>query len=141
MKPLPDRIAANAFALSSARGAELLAHLGDFNVWLGDLATMRDDDPRTVVTEDEPTAAQLRMRDFLETLVLARAIELLQPDCRAALSVVYSERKLTESPRDLDCEKRLLEIYDSLKASEQDETTVPQWLSEREHALWGHGRR
>jgi len=141
MKTLPDQIVAEAFALSSARGADLLARLGDFNVWRGDLAMMRGDNPRALVTDGEPTASQPRMRNFLDTLILARAIELLQPECRAALSAAYAERKPTESSSNLDCEKRLLEIYDSLKASAQDETTVPQWISEREHAAAGNRRR
>jgi hypothetical protein len=140
MNTLPDQIVAQAFALSSARGADLLT-------------TMRGDNPRSLVTDDEPPAARPEMRAFLDTIVLARAIELLQPDCRAALSVVYAERKATEPSTNLDgqpgnaqpittnCEKPLLEIHDSLKASAHVETTVPQWVSEREHAAAGDRRR
>jgi len=43
---LLERELIEAFALSGARGAELLERLGDFNVWSGDLATMRGDEPR-----------------------------------------------------------------------------------------------
>ena len=46
MKTPPDEVVTEAFALSRARGAELLARLGDFNVWHGDLAAMRGDEPR-----------------------------------------------------------------------------------------------
>jgi len=146
MTTLPDQIVAEAFALSSARGADLLARLGDFQVWRGDLATMRGDNPRPHTTEDEPPVARPEMRAFLDTLVLARAIELLQPDCRATLSAVYAERKAAGSPAATqpiltNCEKRLLEIYDSLKSTAQDETMVPEWVSEREHAAVGNSGR
>jgi hypothetical protein len=114
---------------------------------------MRRDDPRAPIG-DEPEVMP-PMRGFFDTLVLARAIELLPPVCRAALSAVYAEHKDPASlAADLDtdpayarkfvtnCEQRLFEIYDALATvSPHDEATVPQWVSEREHAAAGSSRR
>lgn len=154
MKTLAGQIVAEAFALSTARGADLLAQLGSFRVWQGDLAAMRRDNPRAPMPNDEPEVVPA-MRVFFDTLILARAIELLQPVCRAALAAVYAEHQDTASlAADLDtdpadaqriltnCEQRLVEIYDSLaKESPHDAATVPQWVSEREHAAAGGSRR
>jgi len=154
MRTLPEHTVAEAFALSSARGADLLARLGSFRVWHGDLATMRGDDPRGPMSNDRPEAAR-PMTVFLDTLVLARAIERLSPVCRAALAAVYAEHKDAASlAADLDtepahaerimsnCEQRLLEIYDALaKDSPGDPATVPEWVSELEHAAAGGSRR
>jgi len=153
MKTLPEKIVSEAFALSNSRGAELLARLGEFNVWNGDLATMRGDSPRASDTPEEPVSTRRTIGVFLDTLLLARAIELLPPVCRAALSAVHAERKgkaslateLDTQPTDAqritaNCEKRLLEIYDSLTTSAANEGTVPQWVSEREHAAVGGSR-
>ena len=150
MKTLPENIVAEAFALSSARGADLLARLGSFKVWQGDLATMRGDHPREPAPDGEPESAQ-PIPGFVDALVLARAIERLQPVCRAALAAVYAGHKDAGSlAADLDtdaayaekimsnCEQRLLEIYHSLA---KDSATVPQWVSEREHAAVSGGRR
>lgn len=153
MKRLPDSAVAEAFALSNARGADLLARLGAFRVWHGDLATMRRDDPRTSDSDhipDVPATPSL----FLDTIVLARAIELLQPICRATLASVYAERKDPAAlAADLDtdaayaqkiltnCEQRLLEIYDSLIESTTDTAAIPQWVSKREQAAAAGGRR
>jgi DNA-directed RNA polymerase specialized sigma24 family protein len=124
VKKLAEDVVAEAFALSGARGADLLARLGDFGVWRGDLATMRGDSPRGPASDGTPEAAR-PMATFLDALVLARAIEGLQPLCRAALTAVYAEQKDSASlAADLDtdaaqaqrivsnCEQRLLEIYD-----------------------------
>ena len=153
MKTLPDKLVAEAFALSNARGAELLARLGEFDVWRGDLASMRGDEPRQPEA-DEQQDSPPTLRIFLDTLVLARAIELLQPVCRAALAATYAETKDPASlAAELDtsteyaqrmvatCERRLLEIYDALTTSEQDQTRMPEWVSEREHAAAGGSRR
>ncbi len=91
---------------------------------------------------------------FLDTILLARAIERLQPICRVTLGAVYAERKDTATlAADLDtdpayaqkiltnCERRLLEIYDSLIESATDTTAMPQWVSEREQAAAAGGRR
>lgn len=155
METLPEQIVAEAFALSNARGADLLVRLGTFRVWQGDLATMRGDDPRGSNASDEAEEAASARDVLLDTLVLAKAIELLQPICRAALAAVYVERKDSSSlAADLDtepayaqrimtnCEQRLLEIYDSLaKSSPADAATIPEWVLEREHAAAGGSRR
>jgi hypothetical protein len=155
MKRLPEGELVEAFALSSARGAELLERLGGFNVWSGDLAAMRNDEPhvrRDVNAEETP---ELEAYNLVDTLVLARAIEILQPICRAALSSIYAHRsgtgsvatELDTSPENAErlvtnCEKRLLEIYESLVQSSGDSRAVPNWVSEREHvAVSGIRRR
>lgn len=155
MKTLPEKVVSEAFALSNSRGANLLARLGEFNVWRGDLATMRGDSPRISDTSEEVTGSERTISLFLDTLLLARAIELLPPVCRAALSAVYAERKnitslateLDGNPADAErltanCERRLMEAYEMLTASARGQGTVPQWVSEREHAaVGGSGRR
>jgi len=122
MMRLPKGVVAEAFALSSARGADLLARLGEFNVWRGDLAQMRGDEPRLAKLEENTESSVPR-----DALVLAHAIELLQPACRAALSAVYAKNGDADSlANELDtdpenshrivsnCEEQLQDIYDSL---------------------------
>ncbi len=155
MKTLPDEVVSEAFALSRARGAELLARLGDFNVWHGDLAMMRGDEPRRGEEAVEGRHEGSTRRVFADTLVLARAIELLQPVCRAALSVAYLDRKDTASVAGelnisaehaerliVNCRERLLEIYESLTTDfASHEAAMPTWVAEREHAAAGSNRR
>jgi hypothetical protein len=153
MKQLPRSAVTEAFALSNARGAELLARLGTYRVWRGDLATMRNDNPRMTAPADE-SGAPSETGVLLDTIVLARAIELLQPVCRAALWSVYAEQKDSAAlAADLEtdpayaqriltrCEQRLLEIYDSLSEDATETATMPQWVSEREKAAAAAGRR
>src|SRR6185369_3455319 len=125
----------------------------DFNVWKGDLAAMRDDEPRVprdVHTEKMP---EQESRNLVDTLTLARAIELLQPICRAALSSVYVHQagagavatELDTSPENAErmvttCEKRLLQIYESLVETSDESRVVPDWVSEREHVVAGGTR-
>src|SRR5687768_6693299 len=111
MKTLPATIVAEAFALSNARGADLLVRLGAFGVWRGDLSAMRGDDPPVPQTTDP--AASPTTPSLVDTLVLSRAIELLPPTCRAALAAVYLEHGHPDANA-ARCEQRLLEIYDSL---------------------------
>ena len=149
MKRLPERGVAEAFALSNARGAELLERLGDFNVWSGDLPTMRNDEPRAP-SDTVERMSERESRNLVDTLVLARAIELLQPICRAALSSVYAHQagtgsvatELDTSPENAEqmvttCEKRLLQIYESLIETSDESRAVPNWVSEREHVAVG----
>jgi hypothetical protein len=112
MRTLPPETVAEAFALSNSRGAELLARLGHFNVWRGDLATMRGDNPQAARSQEStPTPS-------VDGLLLVRAIELLPPSCRAALSAAYAEQgKPQDGQRIASCEKQLLDIYDSLAAA------------------------
>ena len=114
MHTLPAELIAEAFALSNARGADLLVQLGNFGVWRGDLATMRGDAPRAESKSDSRSAS-LEV-EFQEAFVLAKAIELLTPDCRSALAVAYSANGSDRSPDPVrrECERRLLEIYESL---------------------------
>ena len=151
---LLERELIEAFALSGARGAELLERLGDFNVWSGDLATMRGDEPRGARDVKVEKTAEQESRNLVDTLVLARAIELLQPICRAALSSFYVHhaepgsvaKELETSPENAErlltnCEKRLLEIYESLARVSDQPGAVPDWVSEREHVAVGGTRR
>jgi hypothetical protein len=136
-----EDVITEAFALSRARGAALLARLGDFNVWQGDLAAMRRDsppaDPGRAPSKREPVAP------LSETLLMARAIELLQPDCRTVLSRLYGGADDAGGKPSNDtaanCRNRLLEIYMSLQ-SRSGELTTPEWVAEREHAALAHGR-
>jgi len=150
MKKLPAEVVAEAFALSGARGADLLARLADFGVWRGDLSAMRGDDPHEPMPAEAHDATR-PIGDFFDALLLAGAIERLQPVCRAALAAVYAERKDTAAlAADLDtdsahasrivsnCEQHLLEIYDSLA---KESASVPRWVSELEHAGVGGNRR
>jgi DNA-directed RNA polymerase specialized sigma24 family protein len=152
MKTLPPKALAEAFALSGARGADLLARLGAFRVWDGDLATMRGDDPYVEAPggdagSDDPQQEQDGIAELVDTVRLARAIELLNPIHRTALAGVYLEHKDAAAlAADLDtdsasaasfvvrCEQRLAEIYDSLSGTPGAEVTVPQWVSDRDHA-------
>jgi len=152
MKRLSERQLIEAFALSSARGAELLERLGDFNVWTGDLAAMRNDEPRAAADAEEKLP-EPESCNLVDVLLLARAIELLQPICRAALSSVYARHagagsvatELDTSPENAErmvttCEKRLLQIYESLVETSDESRAVPDWVSEREHVAVGGTR-
>ena len=90
--PAPDdALIETALALSHARGAALLAMLGEFDVWHGDLAEMRRDSPRAGSRiEPERTTS----KNLADVLLMARAIELLDGDGK--------ER----------CRNRLIEILD-----------------------------
>jgi hypothetical protein len=146
MEKLPGPIVAEAFALSRSRGADLLVRLGDFDVWRGDLSEMRGDSPRSLQTPADTSAAPTNTTFFFDTLIMARALELLQPVCRAALSALYLDHKDAQPlADDLDtwpeqaeklianCEKRLLEAYVALKAAGTNAPT-PEWAVERELA-------
>src|SRR4051794_6023739 len=152
MKRLSERQLFEAFALSSARGAELLERLGGFNVWTGDLAAMRKDEPGAA-SDAEDELPERESCDLVDTLVLARAIELLQPICRAALASVYAHQpgagsvatELDTTPENAErlvttCEKRLLQIYESLMETSDESGAVPEWVSEREHVAVGGTR-
>ena len=141
---VPDEVIIEAFALSRERGAALLARLGDFNVWHGDVAAMRRDSPRS--DRGDVHAKRSPVVPLAQTLVMARAIELLQPDCRAVLANVYGDddsagralRSGTEATSEryaeaLTCKSRLLEIYASLQGRSGEQAT-PDWVAEREHA-------
>ena len=124
MDRLPEHVLTEAFALANARGADLLVNLGHYDVWRGDLASMRGDRPRHGTPSVEQPAAV-----SLDPLLIARAIETLTPHCRAVLAARYGE-KPQAPPAEVelvtDCERRLLEIYQSF---------------EREHAATSNGRR
>src|SRR5258706_1026498 len=103
---VPEEVIREAFALSRARGAELLTRLGDFDVWQGDLSEMRGDTPRSIpspVVRDHSTE---NTHFLFDTLTMARAIERLRPLCREVLSAVYESGEDTASlARDLETHK------------------------------------
>jgi hypothetical protein len=114
---MSEDVITEAFAFSRARGAALLARLGDFNVWRGDLAEMRGDSPRAKPGHAPPKREPVA--PLSETLLMARAIELLQPDCRAVLSRLYAGADENGGKGSDDtaahCKSRLFEIYASLQ--------------------------
>jgi len=134
-----DEVIRQAFRLSSARGAELLALLGDFDVWRGDLAAMREDSPRieqTAARADAPSDTRL----LVSVLLMARAIEILDAECRTSLAKIYdrhdriSANSTSDSvATDAACRGRLIEIYTALQTHAAGAGT-PEWISEREHA-------
>lgn len=149
---IPEEVIRQAFALSQARGVQLLSLLGSFDVWRGDLAEMRDDSPRTEEKNgpEQPTVAN--GGTLAEVLLMSRAIEILDSDCRTALSKAYevaqgmpdnkpSREDTAERERASACKRRLVELYAQL----QQQTTgssPPAWVAEREHAIIvSHGRR
>ena len=150
---IPEEVIRQAFALSQARGAMLLSLLGDFDVWRGDLAEMRGDSPRTEEKNrpEQPTVAN--GSTLTDVLLMSRAIEILDIDCRTALSKVYEiaqgipgnkpsgEMDTAERERASACKHRLVELYAQL----QKQTTgsaAPEWVAEREHAvIASRGRR
>src|SRR5947209_4348475 len=106
MKELPTSVVAEAFALSRERGADLLVRLGDFDVWRGDLNEMRGDSPATSQTVPDMNPSSATTNFFVDTLIMSRALELLQPVCRAALAALYLDDKDSAGlARDLDTGK------------------------------------
>jgi hypothetical protein len=138
---------ADAFALSEARGADLLVALAGANVWRGNLPAMRGDEPGSEERDDEQGETNPRA---LDTLLLARAIEILPPPCRSALATTYAKRediRASQMIRDggaegtkvMECVERLHEIFSSLRTSDAMEQ-VPSWVFERENAPNGGHR-
>ena len=106
-----DELIQEAFALSEARGAALLSALGNYNVWHGDLAEMRDDSPRVRRTE-QIAATSAR---FADVVLLSRTLGLLDPDCKAALS---ANGRGMNRERAIGCKRRLIELYSELQRRE-----------------------
>ncbi|MGN6184666.1 MAG: hypothetical protein ACTHQM_13540 [Thermoanaerobaculia bacterium] len=129
MNTISGQTVAEAFALNTARGADLLLELGKYDVWFGDLATMRGDDPRNYSIRDTPRTSA-GPTALHEALRVARAIELLPAECRDVLRTIYVEHETRtalappEQQRVSRCEERLLEIYESL-----DRESSPEWMS------------
>jgi hypothetical protein len=137
---------AGAFALSEARGADLLVALAGSNVWRGNLSAMRGDEPHS---ENRDEQGELN-NDVIDTLLLARAIEILPPGCRSALATTYAKRediRASQVIRDsgfegakvMECVERLHEIFSSLHTSDPMEQ-VPSWVFERENTADGGHR-
>jgi hypothetical protein len=138
---------ADAFALSHARGADLLVAIAGAHVWRGDLSAMRDDVPHREDSDEEHAPPQ---DEAIDTLLLARAVEMLPPDCRSALTDAYAKRNSIPAGQMIRdggiegvsvtrCEERLTEILASLRASDAMEQ-VPRWVLARENAAIGGHR-
>jgi hypothetical protein len=133
MNTLNETAVAQAFALTNAKGADLLVELGQFGVWSGDLGAMRGDDPHVPAPENDQVVP--RSADLAIALRLARAIELLTPTCRESLSALYRDKNARLSrvaDRDRSktlstCEQLLQELYDSLPG---DSAALPSWAAE-----------
>jgi hypothetical protein len=107
---------------------------------------MRDDVPHREDNDEENAQPQ---REANDTLLLARAVEMLPPHCRSALADAYAKRSPTpagqmirdggiEDVNVAQCEKRLTEIFSSLRTSDAMEQ-VPKWVLARENgAIGGH---
>jgi len=76
---------------------------------------MRGDMPRA--SGQEPVRELPNSDAMTDALLMARAIELVQPTCRAALAAAYDSPEDAGNADVLDCRKQLLDIYVSLRAS------------------------
>ena len=144
-----------AFALSHARGADLLLLLGNFDVWHGDLAEMRGDSPRVEQAASSPPVGTNRT-DLADVLLMSRAIEALDADCRTVLMPLYGVRDgspnaapgreanhdSSNHQRVSTCRSRLVAAYGELLKHTAGPAT-PEWVAEREHAAVSasHGHR
>jgi hypothetical protein len=151
-----EEVIRQAFALSRARGGALLSLLGDFKVWRGDLAEMRDDFPRTAQADHATQATATDRSDLADVLLMSRAIEILDSDCRTELSKAYelgggmptaaSNRDANSNAPDRErvtaCKSRLIGLYAELQTHATG-PAIPAWVAEREHAAVAasHGRR
>lgn len=107
---------------------------------------MRDDDPRS---EEADVVDRAPNEDVLDTLLLARALELLAEPCHSALATAYAKRYEISSHQIIrdggsddvtrKCEERLRDIAASLRASDTDEQ-VPKWVFARENGANGGHR-
>lgn len=108
---------------------------------------MRDDDPRREDSDEENAPPE---RETIDTLLLARAVEMLPPDCRSALADAYAKRNTIASGQMIRdggiaginvarCEERLTEIFSSLQTSDAMDQ-VPRWVLARENGVIGGHR-
>jgi hypothetical protein len=83
-----SRVIANAYALRGSKGGDLLARMGSFDLWRGNLAEIRgDSDIEAAPDSTEPADADL----FLQTLAVSRAFEYLPRKCEMAIRLAYVE--------------------------------------------------
>jgi hypothetical protein len=137
MRKLSAKEIADAFALSRARGADLLVSLAGAHVWQGSLSAMRSDDPRVPESDVEDGGPNT---DVIDVVLLSRAIEILSPSCRSALESTYARPAFGSVIRDggadgrtiTKCEEHLREIVASLETSDVTEQ-VPKWVLAREN--------
>jgi hypothetical protein len=150
-----EELIRQAFALSHARGADLLLLLGNFDVWHGDLAEMRGDSPRAEQAASAHPVITNRSH-LADVLLMSRAIEALDADCRTALMTLYGARDgspdaapdretnhdSSNHQRVSTCRSRLVAAYAELQKQTTGPAT-PEWVAEREHAAVSasHGHR
>jgi hypothetical protein len=107
---------------------------------------MRDDSPRREDADEDDAEPE---PGAMDSLLLARAVEMLPPDCRSALRYAYAKSNATPSVQMIrdggidgaqvaKCEERLTQIFSSLQASDATEQ-VPRWVLARENGpVGGH---
>ena len=125
----------------------MLVALAGARIWRGDLSAMRDDVPHREDGDDENAEPQ---PEAIDTLLLARAVEMLPPNCRSALADSYAKRNPSpmgqmirdggiEGVKLARCEEQLTEIFSSLRTSDAMEQ-VPRWVLDRENGAIGGQR-
>ncbi len=142
---------ARAFELRNGRGVALLASLGRFDVWRGDLAAMRGDPGRPEHGTDE--AAGRANGDLETVLAMSLGLRYLQPRCHDALYLTFVEKRdhaylaraLETTPRYAgklveNCVHRLKEIVGNITSAgatceiTADEAAAPGSANEGEGA-------
>jgi len=114
------RVISDAYELRGRKGSALLSRMGLFDLWRGNLAEMRGDPPIEAVSETDNAGDT---DQFLQTLAVSRAFELLQPRCAEVLQLVYRDgRDVGQVADDLEttyqyagklienCSRRLFEV-------------------------------
>jgi hypothetical protein len=101
------RVIADAYELRGRKGADLLSHMGSFDLWHGNLAEMRGDSPKEPASETDNAGDT---DQFLQTVAISRAFDLLQPRCAEVVRLVYIEgRDVGQVANELDTTYRYAE--------------------------------
>ena len=131
---------ADAFELANARGSTLLEALGRFDLWRGDLGSMRGDPASQQTTSEQPSSdAASRLH---RATMLSQSLRYLPSRCREALEMTFGDhrsvtevaRSLETTPRDAEallanCTDRLFEIARKIgsDANAPEETQGEPW--------------
>jgi len=121
---------ARAFELRNGRGVALLASLGRFDVWRGDLAAMRGDAGRPEHGTSTGETAGRANGDLETVLAMSLGLRYLQPRCHDALYLTFVEKRdhaylaraLETTPRYAEklvenCVHRLKEIVSNITSA------------------------
>jgi len=96
-----------AYELRGRKGGDLLSRMGSFDLWRGNLAEMRGDSPMEPAPETDNAAD---IDQFLQTLAISRAFDILQPRCAEVLRLSYVEgRDIGQVANELDTTYRYAE--------------------------------